>query len=57
MEPEHSKKQKVLAKLHKRGLHFVLCRANKAALETGWQRGSGARWPRLSGAPGPRYRD
>ena len=37
MEPEHSKKQKVLAKLHKRGLHFVLCRANKAALETGWQ--------------------
>ena len=36
METETSKK--LLPKLHKRGVHFVLCRANKAALETGWQK-------------------
>ena len=29
--------EKVLPRLHKRGLHFVICRENKAALETGWQ--------------------
>ena len=38
METETSKKQQVLAKLHKRDVHFVLCRPSKAALETGWQR-------------------
>ena len=29
--------EKLLPKLHKSGVHFVICRANKAALETGWQ--------------------
>ena len=27
----------LLASLHKRGLHFVLCKQNKAAVQTGWQ--------------------
>ena len=26
----------LLPKLHKRGLHFVLCKQTKAAIETGW---------------------